>query len=168
MSSASRRCFWCNRAIRAVASRVAHRHNPAQTAIRDQTQDHGVFRINVAAERAGQQNPCHRAAAMLIEQKRDPGVQRRLRQLDGAHVVLSHDDGRSRRALCGRSECVNSLSPVEVDKRMFALPEAAIGADDPGQEHLSHRFDDAGAADARRQDVVARLPPAADALDANT
>ena len=55
---------------------------------------HGVFRIDVGAEGAGELDAVDMLDAQLVHQQLRAGIERRLGELDGAHVGLQDADLR--------------------------------------------------------------------------
>ena len=82
------------RHARAGAGGVADRLDLVEIAIGDQAQHHGVFRIDEGAEGAGEADAVDMVDALLFHQQLDAGIERRLGELDGAHVVLGDGDAR--------------------------------------------------------------------------
>ena len=128
-----------------------------ERAVGDEAEDHRVFRIDVAAEGAGQLDAVDMVDAELVHQQARAGVERRLGELDGAHVGLQDADLGLPRAgsapqdvgegAPGRHDAVAARGERAVDH--------AVLVDDAGEEHLADRLDDAGAADAGDADVAA-------------
>ena len=65
-----------------------------QRAIGDQAQDHRIFHVDMAAEGAGEPDAVDLVDAELVHQQPRAGIERRLGQLDGAHVILGDRDQR--------------------------------------------------------------------------
>ena len=63
---------------RPVAGGVADGMDPVQSAIGDHAQNHGVLRINVAAEGSGQDDAVNARRAVTGHQQLDAGIQCRL------------------------------------------------------------------------------------------
>ena len=92
---------------RARARRVADRLHVGEVAVGDQAQDHGVERVDLAAERAREAHLIHGVHAQVVHQQPRARVQRGLGQLDRPHVVLGDRDAR--RALV---EDIRERAPV--------------------------------------------------------
>ena len=138
---------------RAVAGRVADRHDALQVAIRDEAEHHGVLRVDVAAERTGQDDPVHRRHAPLLHEQLDAGVQRGLAQLDGADVGLGDRDRLPGGRVRGVRQDVDGRAAVVLDARRARrsrLAEQAVGGEHASQKELGDGLDDAAAADAGR------------------
>ena len=76
------------RDARAGAGGIAGRGDLRQIAVRNHPQQHGVLDVDVTAERAGEPDPIDMVGTHVLHQQPDARVQRRLRELNGAHVVL--------------------------------------------------------------------------------
>src|SRR5262249_15418981 len=95
---------------------------------------------------ARQPDPVDRLDAHVVHQQPRARVERRLRELDRAHVVLH--DAEHGRALV---EEIAEGGTVRLDTRRACAElavDAAVLPDDAGQEHLPEHIDDAGPADA--------------------
>ena len=66
----------------------------SRIAIRDHAERHGVNRIDMAAEGAGEHDAVDAIDSEQIHEKLCPGVERALGQLHGAHVGLGHGNFR--------------------------------------------------------------------------
>src|SRR6202044_771893 len=66
---------------------VASARDPREIAIGNEAERHRIERIDVAAEGAGEGDALGRGAGALNEQLR-PGIERRFRELDRAHIGL--------------------------------------------------------------------------------
>ncbi len=75
------------RDARAGAGGIAGRAHLAQIAVGNHAENHRVLDVDVAAERAGETDAIDVIDAEPLHEQRDSGIQRRLRQLDGAHIV---------------------------------------------------------------------------------
>ena len=59
-----------------------------QIAVRNHPEQHRVLDVDVTAERAGQPDPIDVIGSHVLHQQLDTRVQRRLRELNGTHIVL--------------------------------------------------------------------------------
>src|SRR6516164_2100732 len=75
----------CSMVLRESLSRRARRA-PLPAAL--PAEDHRVLDVDVAAESAGETDAVDVIHPHVLHEQRDPGAQRRLGELDGAHVVL--------------------------------------------------------------------------------
>src|SRR5262249_14557788 len=76
------------RDARAGPGRVACSSDALRVAVRDEPEDERVHRIDMRAEGTREADPLDALDAVALHEQRAPGVQRRLRELDLAHVVL--------------------------------------------------------------------------------
>ena len=100
-----------SKAIRApVPAALPGRPHMIQAAIRDHAQHHGVGRVDMAAERAGQRHPVHGRDAIPVHQQLHAGIERSLAQAgsrgrrsgrSGSAADRRHGRGAGRRR-CGR------------------------------------------------------------------
>ena len=79
---------------RAGAGGVADGADLVERAVRDETEGHRVFHVDVAAEGAGKADRVDVVDAVAVEEQLDAGIERGLGELDGAHVGLGHADPR--------------------------------------------------------------------------
>ena len=115
-------------------------------AIRDHAEGHRVERVDMAAEGAGQHDAVDRLDAEAVHQEPRACHERRLGELDRAHVVLIDED----RGLA-RMEHVGEGPPLLDDApgaRLRRARDGAVRQQDAGEVHLGQRLDDARAADA--------------------
>ena len=114
-------------------------------------------RVDLAAERAGEPDLVDGLDAEVVHQQPDAGVQRGLRELDRADVVLG--DGDARAAVDALVEDVAERPAVgdhaRRPSRERAVDDAVLG-DDAGEEQLGDDLDDARAADAGDAELVGR------------
>ncbi len=99
MSSMTRREVASSSAMRApVPAALPAERTCAQVAVGNHAENHRVLDVDVAAERAGETDAIDVIDAEPLHEQRDAGIQRRLRQLNRAHVVLRdlHLDARPR------------------------------------------------------------------------
>ena len=76
------------RDARAGAGGIARRAHLRQIAVGKHAEDRRVLDVDVAAEGAGEADAIDVIDAEPLHEQRDAGVQRRLRELNRAHVVL--------------------------------------------------------------------------------
>ena len=106
-------------------------------------------RVDLAAERAGQPDLVDRVDRQVVHQQADAGVERGLRELDRADVVLGDDDPRA--AGDPVVEDVAERPAVGDDPRRARGQrpvDDAVRGDDAGEEQLGDDLDDPRAADA--------------------
>src|SRR6202030_1360297 len=126
---------------------IARRAYLRQVAVRYHAQNHRVLDVDVTAERTGKPDAIDVIDAEALHQQRYAGIQRGLRELDGAHVGLGdfHLD-------CALMQQIGERSAV-LDDSGRACGQAAVKdavlVDDTRQVQLRHDFDDAGSADPR-------------------
>ncbi len=149
---ASRRCLAVEQGdARPVTGGVADRRHPVQLAIRNQTEHHRVQRAQVGTEGSRQQHPIDVVDPQAAQQQAGPGVQRRLGQLDGAHVALGDDDVAAGGRGDGSHQNVfeGSAAPAQ-PRRGAGVVEQAVRAQQPRHAQLGDGLDDTAAADAGR------------------
>jgi len=118
-----------------------------QVAVWNHAENHRVLDVDVTAERTGKPDAIDVIDAEALHQQRYAGIQRGLRELDGAHVGLGdfHLD-------CALMQQIGERSAV-LDDSGRACGQAAVKdavlVDDTRQVQLRHDFDDAGSADPR-------------------
>ena len=133
----------------AGAGRVAGARHVRRLAVRNEPEHHRVHRVDVRAERAGQPDPIDRLDPEVVHQQSASRIERPLRELDLAHVVLGQHQARA-------------LLVDHVGVRAAVLDDAlgaggggriddAVGGQHPGEEQLGDELDDAGARDAGRR-----------------
>ena len=88
------------RDARAGAGGVAGRAHLVERAVGDHAEHHGVLDVDVAAERAGQPDAVDVLDAEPVHQQAHAGIERRLGELDRAHVVLRDAERRAAVAAC--------------------------------------------------------------------
>ena len=134
---------------RARSGGVAGAGHPFKIAVRDQPQHHGVFDVDMAAEGTGQGDAVELGHLQPLHQQLDAGIERRLGKLDGPDIVLGHGDRGP--VVAGRPQYVGE-GPAGGDYPVGLVGHGAVDdavrGQEPGQEHLRHRLDDPGAADA--------------------
>ena len=118
---------------RAGAGGVAGRGDLGEVAVGDHAEDHRVLRRDMRAEGAGEHDPVDGVGAELVHQQPRPGVERGLRELDGADVALRHQDV--------------AVQPVGVGA---ALRDAALGAGLLGRADQPRGVDEARRRASRR------------------
>ena len=102
--------------------------------------------VDLAAEGAGQPDLVDGLDAQVVHEQPDAGIEGGLGELDGADVVLGHQDAR--RAVVQQ---VAEGPPIGDDaRRAGGLPavDDAVGRDHAGEVELGDDLDDARAADA--------------------
>ena len=128
------------RNARAISRRIPDGGDLRQVTVRDQSQDHGITRIDIAAERPRQQDTLHRLAAVVLDQQLGARVERRLRQCYLGLEDLISCPPRQRTL---RRSRLHLSSPVCLRHRAESLPAGprhlparkvadADGADLPG------------------------------------
>ena len=124
----------------AGAGRVAGARDFREIAVGNEAERHGIERIDVAAERAGERDALGPGARPLHEELR-PGVERGLGELDGAHVSLIDEKPWATLVQDIGEGAADLLDPPS-SAREFAV-DHAVFRHDSGQEHLRNRLDDA-------------------------
>jgi hypothetical protein len=140
---------------RAGARGVAGRIDLRKLAVRDHAEHHGVFYVDVTAEGAGEHDAVDRVDLEPVHQQAGASVERRLGQLDRAHVVLH--DADLRLALANQ---VGEGAALGLNARRAlsqAAVDGAVAQDDAGEVHLGQRLDNARAADAGDAGLLGRL-----------
>ena len=146
-SSNSRLWLRLTSAMRAPSKRRSQRDNLVRRAIRHQSQDQRVERIDVTAERTREQNARYLLHARVRHQQPRARMQRALRQLHGADVVLRDGDSSSLLLV----ENIDEAASLALQTRRFLcslLAEQSVCADQSDAKQLSDSLDDAGAANA--------------------
>ncbi len=133
---------------RAGSRGVADRAHGVERAVGDESEDHRVQRVDVGTEGAGESDVGHDRAAGVLDEQVDAGAQRRLGELDGAHVVLRHGKLRRRIAIEDVAERP-AVGDDVVGPLGVVADDGAVGVDDAGEVHLGDEVDDAGPADTR-------------------
>ena len=132
------------RHARAGTGGVADAGDVVERAVRDQPEDHRVFRIDVAAESAGKADPVEPVGAELVLQQLDARIERALGELDRADIVL-----RDRYAVFAVVNEVRECTTVRLNAgraRRECPVNRAVGPEDSGEQHFAQHFDDTGAA----------------------
>ena len=122
------------------ARRVARRRDPRRLAVGDHAEDEGVLRVDLAPERAREGDPVHRVDPHPVHEEARARVERRLGELDLAHVVL----GDRNLGLAGPDD-VGPGAPAPYDaRRAFGESpvDGAVRVDDAGEEELGDRLHD--------------------------
>src|SRR5262249_50612915 len=129
---------------RAGAGSVAGRADLREIAVRDHSEHHRVFHVDMTAEGAGESNPIYVIGAKVIHQQPYSGVERSLGELNRADVVLrDHQRVRARVKNIRVGAAVLDDAPGAGGELAI---DHAITVDDTRKEQLSNRFDDARAA----------------------
>ena len=133
------------------AGGVARRAHVLQVAVGQHAEHRRVLDVDVAAECAGETDAVDVVDAEPIHEQRDAGIQRRLRELNRAHVVLR--DLHLDRVRTGDASMQNvGERPAVLDDARGARGQSpvehAVLIDDPGEIHLRDHLDDAGPAHA--------------------
>ena len=76
------------RNARAGAGRIARRGDLRQIAVGNHAEHHRVLDVDMTAEGARKADPVDLLGAQVLHQQLDAGIQRGLRELNRAHVVL--------------------------------------------------------------------------------
>ena len=146
-SSISARAARLSSAIRApVPAALPARGDAGRVAVGDEPEHQRVDRVDVAAERAGEADPVDVVDPVVLHQQRAARVERGLRELDLAHVVLGDRRARARRR-GGRTRTCGRRGRSGACGRERAV-DHAVGREDAGEEQLGDHLDDARAADA--------------------
>ena len=128
---------------RAGSGRIAGGPNILQLAVRNHAKNHRIFWVDMGAERAGQHHPVHLLQPHLVHQQTEPGMQRRLCQLDSTDIILrDHNIVRN---------TVGECAAILLDPRRAChhrTIDHPVGRQNAGDIHLGQHLDNAGPANA--------------------
>ena len=112
---------------------------PSTGVLRHQAEHHRPHRVDVRAERAGQTDVADRRVAGVLDEQLDARPQRRLGELDRAHVVLRDHQARIIVQHVGERPPIGD-DPSSTCGQLAA--DGAVGVDDPRRDHLGDGVDD--------------------------
>ena len=125
-------------------SRIASRTHLAEIAIRDHAKHHRILDINMAAKGTRQPDAVDFVDPHSLHEQPHAGIQSRLAQLNGTHIVL-HNFQSWCAAACP-VEFIGEGTPISLYPRVahgkFAADRTVL-TDDAGQVHLCEHLDDA-------------------------
>ncbi len=127
--------------------------HPRQVGVGDHPDDHGVTRVNVRTERAGQHHLVHVIHAQPLHHQPRAGIERGLAELNRAHVVAGDDDRPAGAGLLRPGQHIFGFGALPAQPgRLNLRRKTTIRRQHARHEQLGHRLDDSRAADAGRQD----------------